>query len=79
VNFNKFEGFEHAIIFFGGLEGLEGMIEEEAGFLRTENTWSLFDYYINTCPHSGTADLRTEEAVLISLSGILPNLQKIGA
>lgn len=52
-------------------------MEEEAGDLRVENTASLFDYYLNTCPHSGTADLRTEEAVLISLSGILPILNNL--
>lgn len=26
-DFNQFKDFKHALIFFGGLEGIEGMIE----------------------------------------------------
>ena len=27
--FENFKGFKHALIFFGGLEGIEGMVEQE--------------------------------------------------
>jgi predicted SPOUT superfamily RNA methylase MTH1 len=78
ATFTKFEGFKHALVYFGGLEGIEGIIEEEAGSLRPEDAESLFDLYLNTCPNQGTMTIRTEEAILVSLSGILPCLSKVG-
>lgn len=80
ANFQKpqFQDFKHAIVYFGGLEGIEGIIEEEAGTIRIEDAESLFDLYINTCPDQGTATIRTEEAILVSLAGINPCLRKIG-
>ena len=27
VNFKKYQGFKHALVFFGGIEGIEGIVE----------------------------------------------------
>ena len=37
IPFQKFEGFKHAIVYFGGLEGIEGIIEEESGTIKTKD------------------------------------------
>jgi len=78
ANFSKFEGLKHAVVYFGGLEGIEGIIDEEAGTLQAKDAKSLFNMYLNTCPGQGTMSIRTEEAILVSMSGILPCLKKVG-
>lgn len=64
---SDFKGFKHILIVFGGLEGLEAALENDDN-LNIENVSLLFDKYLNTCPNQGTRTIRTEEAVLISLS-----------
>ena len=34
----------------------------------------LFDIYLNTCPNQGSRTIRTEEAVLITLSALRPKI-----
>lgn len=60
-----FPRFQHALIVFGGLQGLEKAIEHEKGQITIED---LFHFYINTCPQQGSRTIRTEEAILITLS-----------
>ncbi|CAF4998810.1 unnamed protein product, partial [Rotaria sp. Silwood1] len=60
----EFPHFRHALIVFGGLQGLEKAIERD-GSITAEQ---LFHFYINTCPQQGSRTIRTEEAILISLS-----------
>ncbi|CAF1168842.1 unnamed protein product [Rotaria sordida] len=60
----EFPRFRHALIVFGGLQGLEKAVEQD-GCITAEQ---LFHFYINTCPQQGSRTIRTEEAVLISLS-----------
>lgn len=61
------EDYKHAIIVFGGLKGLEFSLtnDKEAG---KSDPRELFQFYLNTCPHQGSNVIRTEEALLISLS-----------
>jgi predicted SPOUT superfamily RNA methylase MTH1 len=61
----EFPRFRHALIVFGGLQGLEKAIEREDGRITAEQ---IFHYYINTCPQQGSRTIRTEEAILITLS-----------
>lgn len=48
------------------------MVEAEED--KVEN---LFDAYLNTCPDQGCRTIRTEEAILITLSVLKPLLMEI--
>lgn len=61
----EFPRFRHALIVFGGLQGLEKAFEREEGRTSAEQ---LFNFYLNTCPQQGSRTIRTEEAILITLS-----------
>lgn len=61
----EFPRFRHALIVFGGLQGLEKAIETNGSHVTAEE---LFHFYINTCPQQGSRTIRTEEAILITLS-----------
>lgn len=51
LNLEDRRGFKHAIVFFGGLEGIEGIIEQdENSKLKVEEVEKLFDMYVNTVP-----------------------------
>ncbi|CAI2369604.1 unnamed protein product [Moneuplotes crassus] len=77
ADFSQFQGVKHALLFFGGLEGIEGLIEhDESVNLQPEEAGKLFHKYLNTCPNQGTWTIRTEEAILISLCKICPILNK---
>eukprot|EP01023_Acetabularia_acetabulum_P029794 TRINITY_DN28077_c2_g1_i1.p1 TRINITY_DN28077_c2_g1~~TRINITY_DN28077_c2_g1_i1.p1 ORF type:complete len:346 (-),score=41.89 TRINITY_DN28077_c2_g1_i1:127-1164(-) len=56
----EFGDFQHLLIGFGGLDGLEKFMQGEL----TE----AFDMYLNTCPGQGSRTIRTEEAIYISLA-----------
>ncbi|XP_076060935.1 28S rRNA (uridine-N(3))-methyltransferase isoform X2 [Oratosquilla oratoria] len=58
--------FEHALILFGGVEGLEAALEEDDALEATDPR-DLCNLYVNTCPQQQARTIRTEEAVLISL------------
>ncbi len=62
---SEFPRFRHALIVFGGLQGLEKAFEQEKDPITAEE---LFHFYINTCPQQGSRTIRTEEAILITLS-----------
>ena len=68
ADFAKFTNCKHVLMFFGGLEGIEGIIEtDETTNITADQAEKLFDEYLNTCPDQGSATIRTEEAILISL------------
>lgn len=69
--------FRHALIVFGGVQGLEASLESDEA-LDIEDPSLLFQYYLNTCPNQGSRTIRTEEAILISLASIRPKLQGMG-
>lgn len=59
--------FRHLLVVFGGVAGLEESVELDGG-IEVKDTPSLFHRYLNTCPSQGSRTIRTEEAVLISMS-----------
>ncbi|XP_060526706.1 putative methyltransferase C9orf114 [Cylas formicarius] len=65
--------YKHLLIMFGGLQGLEGALESDET-LNTDDPSLLFDHYLNTLPQQGSKTIRTEEAILISLSVLRPKL-----
>mmetsp|Transcript_41605 Transcript_41605/g.54799 ORF Transcript_41605/g.54799 Transcript_41605/m.54799 type:complete len:80 (+) Transcript_41605:1905-2144(+) len=68
------------MVFFGGLEGIEGLVElEEESELKPQDVQAMFDLYLNTCPEQGVRTIRTEEAILLSMAAILPRMRAIGA
>ena len=78
VNFEKVKNFKHCLIVFGGIQGIEGMIDDdEKEVKRGKDVKGFFDFYLNTCVNQGLRTIRTEEAVLISLAVIRPELDKI--
>ncbi|XP_037518995.1 putative methyltransferase C9orf114 homolog [Rhipicephalus sanguineus] len=65
--------FEHALVVFGGLKGLEAALEADEA-LDVDDPEYLFNHYLNTCPSQGSRTIRTEEAILISLSALRPKI-----
>ncbi|KAL2100050.1 hypothetical protein ACEWY4_004444 [Coilia grayii] len=59
--------FSHMLVVFGGLAGLEASVDADND-LDISDPSSLFHLYLNTCPTQGSRTIRTEEAILISLS-----------
>ncbi|XP_068723995.1 putative methyltransferase C9orf114 [Montipora capricornis] len=63
--------FRHLLVVFGGLKGLEASLESDEQL--TVNEASLvFDHYVNTCPGQGSGTIRTEEAILVTMSALRP-------
>uniref|UniRef100_A0A7M4E2Z3 28S rRNA (uridine-N(3))-methyltransferase n=1 Tax=Crocodylus porosus TaxID=8502 RepID=A0A7M4E2Z3_CROPO len=67
--------FRHALIVFGGLQGLEVGVDADPN-LEVNDPSVLFDFYLNTCPSQGSRTIRTEEAILISLSTLRPRIDE---
>lgn len=65
---------QHALIGFGGPQGLEECLKRDPAKSVT-NAEELFDMWLNTCPDQGSRTIRTEEALLISLAYFQPALQ----
>lgn len=68
--------YKHAIIVFGGLQGLEAALESDDK-LEIDDPSLLFDQYLNTVPNQGSRTVRTEEAVLISLASLGEKLKEL--
>lgn len=65
--------FRHALIVFGGVQGLERSVEADEN-LKVDDPSLLFQHYLNTCPGQGSRTIRTEEAILITMSALRPKL-----
>ncbi|XP_070811965.1 putative methyltransferase C9orf114 homolog [Pituophis catenifer annectens] len=65
--------FSHALIIFGGVNGLETGVDADPN-LDVSDLSTLFDLYLNTCPGQGSRTIRTEEALLVSLSALRPKI-----
>lgn len=65
----KARSFNHLLIVFGGVEGLEYALENDESLMESEVS-ALFDHYVNTCPAQGSRTIRTEEAILISMTAL---------
>ncbi|XP_053685434.1 putative methyltransferase C9orf114 [Sabethes cyaneus] len=66
--------FQHALVVFGGVLGLEPALENDVK-LNVDNVELLFDHYVNTVPRQGSRTVRTEEAILISLAALGEKLE----
>jgi len=76
ANYGAHKNFDHCLIIFGGLQGIEGMMESDEKYKVTDVN-SIFNLYLNTCTNQGLRTIRTEEAILISLAAIRPELDKV--
>jgi predicted SPOUT superfamily RNA methylase MTH1 len=66
----------HLMLVFGGVAGLEDVVGNDPD-LRSKDTQALFDMYLNVCPNQGSNTIRTEEAMLVTLSALRPMLVRL--
>lgn len=71
---NKEVSYNHALIVFGGLHGIEAALESDEQ-LQVNEASLLFNHYINVLPNQGSRTIRTEEAILVALTGLRPKLK----
>ncbi|TYZ60343.1 hypothetical protein PybrP1_011194 [[Pythium] brassicae (nom. inval.)] len=72
--------FRHALVVFGGVAGIEECVNaDETIPVSGEDSHSLFDLWVNTCPSQGSRTIRSEEAVLVSLAALRSHLARSGA
>lgn len=78
VEYTKHKSFKHCLIVFGGIEGIEGMLDDdEHANMKGDDVNGMFDVYVNTCVGQGLRTIRTEEAIMITLSVLKPELDKV--
>ncbi|XP_032684597.1 putative methyltransferase C9orf114 homolog [Odontomachus brunneus] len=65
--------YHHCLIVFGGLAGLEAIVDMDQN-LNIDDPSLIFHTYLNTCPQQGSQTIRTEEAVLITLAELRTKL-----
>jgi methyltransferase len=70
--------FNHLLIVFGGVLGLESAVENDDN-LTVEDPSFLFDKYFNVVPQQGSRTIRTEEAVLITLAALTEKIEPVQA
>ena len=61
------------LVVFGGLHGLEASLDADPD-LDADDPSLLFDHYLNSCPTQGSRTIRTEEAILITMSSLRPKI-----
>jgi len=72
--------FNHLLIVFGGQGGIENAVEVDENIkINRNDTRSLFDLYLNTCPYKGSRAIRLEEQILITMSTLKTLIQQKGA
>jgi methyltransferase len=75
----KLPPYRHALIVLGGVAGLEECVDADESLLIGGNlTHTLFDKWVNICPYQGSRTIRTEEAILITLAKLSPQLWAAG-
>ncbi|KAL1842756.1 hypothetical protein VTJ49DRAFT_4241 [Mycothermus thermophilus] len=66
--------FKHLLVVFGGPRGIEyaAMNDPQLGEMGIAGarTRELFDHWVNVLPNQGTRNIRTDEALLIALTGL---------
>ena len=75
ANYDKHRDYKHGLIVFGGLQGIEAMLENDE--TCTKSIEDLFHMYLNTCTDQGCRTIRTEEAMLITLAVLKPKLDDL--
>ena len=75
VDSTALPSFQHLLLVFGGVEGLEPAIaaDEELSACGADPS-SIFDRYLNLCPVQGSRTIRTEEALLIGMAALQPHI-----
>ncbi|CAG9559792.1 unnamed protein product [Danaus chrysippus] len=71
---NKEVTYNHALIVFGGLHGIEAALESDEQ-LQVDEASLLFNHYVNVLPNQGSRTIRTEEAILIAMSCLQSKLK----
>jgi len=72
---SKIPKFDHLLVVFGGVAGLEEVVSnKQSGYKENLNPAKLFTRYVNICPHQTSRTIRTEEALMITLSRLDPYL-----
>lgn len=66
---SKSLNFNHVLLVFGGLQGLESALSNDDK-LQVDEPELLFDHYINVLPKQGSRTIRTEEAILIAMAAM---------
>ncbi|KAI3639527.1 hypothetical protein MIR68_002221 [Amoeboaphelidium protococcarum] len=72
---SKYADAKHLLIVFGGLLGIEVCVEGDQDLMEStsinpEDSRDLFDFWLNTCPDQGSRTIRSEEAILITMSAL---------
>lgn len=65
--------YNHALVVFGGLHGIEAALESDE-MLQVDDASLLFNQYLNVLPNQGSRTIRTEEAILVALTGLKSKL-----
>lgn len=76
ADYRKFKNFNHCLILFGGLQGIEGILESDEAY-KESNPDNIFNLNLNTCIGQGLRTIRTEEAIMISLAVLKPKLDNL--
>ncbi|XP_034829522.1 putative methyltransferase C9orf114 [Maniola hyperantus] len=71
---HKGVNYNHALIVFGGLHGIEAALESDEQ-LQVDDSSLLFNHYVNVLPSQGSRTIRTEEAILIAMSSLRTKLK----
>ncbi|KAJ9083061.1 hypothetical protein DSO57_1038443 [Entomophthora muscae] len=67
--------FNHLLLVLGGVQGIEAAVDADQSLdLSAEESSSLFDFWLNTCPNQGSRTIRTEEALLVTMSALRPTI-----
>lgn len=68
--------YNHLLLVFGGLLGLENAVEND-DTLTVDDPSLLFDHYFNVVPQQGSRTVRTEEAVIITLAVLNEKIEAV--
>jgi predicted SPOUT superfamily RNA methylase MTH1 len=78
LDVSKHHGFKHSLVFFGGMEGIQEIVEQdERTKMSLDDLINTFDLKMNSTPERGTRSVRTEENVLVSLAQLQPIMRRI--
>lgn len=72
----KLPKFKHLLLVFGGLGGLEEVLEDDICQMAVRDPSKLFGTYVNACVNQGSRTIRSEEALLVTLSLLRPTLMR---
>jgi len=83
LGLEKHSNFKHALVMFGGLESIEGIVEnDESTGMKASECGRLFDIYMDdkqkNLYEQGTRAIRTEEAILVVMGALYPIMKKLG-